>query len=584
MKKTTITMTRRLLLLVLAAATMLPALAQGDSLRAGADTLAARRYDTYFWEAMLQRQKHHNDAAFELLRRCIEIRPQASEAHFFLGQYYDGMTGKENKEKALQCFERAFGLSPGNATYMETLAQAYVERQQFAEATTVVEKLYESDKSRQDLLEMLYRLYLEQRDYEKAIGVIDRMELIDGKTERTSLAKSSLLIQNGDKQQAIGVVKALAEEHPSDLNYRTLYANTLMMDDQQELAVEVLREVLAEEPANYRAQVAMRTYYLMEQDTLRADSLTRSILLNPNTGTDDKVNLMRQEISHSEANGGDSTRVLSLFRDMLALPEPDAGMAEFCAAYMNLKKMPRDTIQHMLRFVLKLAPDNASARLQLVQYAWEDDDNRQVVELCRDARQYNPEEMAFYYYQGMAYYRNEDTDRALEAFQNGISVISEESNPAIVSDFYAVMGDLLHQKGRYSEAYEAYDSCLQWKPDNIGCLNNYAYFLCLDGEQLDRAEQMSYKAIKAEPKNATYLDTYAWIMFAQKRYAEARIYIDQTLQNDSVPSADLLEHAGDIYALNGDMESAVDFWQRALGKKPKDKALMRKIKRRKYQK
>ena len=190
--------------------------------------------------------------------------------------------------------------------------------------------------------------------------------------------------------------------------------------------------------------------------------------------------------------------------------------------------------------------------------------------------------MAFYYYQGMAYYRQEDTDHALEAFQNGISVINDESSPEIVSDFYAVMGDLLFQKERKREAYEAYDSCLQWKPDNIGCLNNYAYYLSLEGENLEQAELMSYKTIKAEPKNSTYLDTYAWILFMEGRYAEARIYIDQALQNDSAVGAVVTEHAGDIYALSGDMEGATALWQQALEMDPHNKLLARKLKKKKY--
>ena len=249
---------------------------------------------------------------------------------------------------------------------------------------------------------------------------------------------------------------------------------------------------------------------------------------------------------------------------------------------MDLKKMPQDSVKTMLQTVLRIAPDNAAARLQLVGFAWDRKDHEEVISLCMEARQYNPEEMAFYYYQGMAYYQKENHDKALEAFQNGIDVINDESNPAIVSDFYAVMGDLLHQKGLAREAFEAYDSCLQWKDDNIMCLNNYAYYLSELGDQLDKAEQMSYKTIKAEPKNATYLDTYAWILFMQERYSEAKIYIDQALQNDSDASAVIIEHAGDIYIQNREPERAVELWQQALEKDPGNKTLIRKIRQRKY--
>ena len=538
-----------------------------------------RKFDTYFLDAMLYRQQGEPDAAFDLLSRCLEIDSTASEVYFFLGMYYAEM---KQDDRSLACFRRASELQPGTPVYLETLAQSYIQHNRFADAVGVVEQLYEADKSRQELLQTLYRLYVQQKDFKKAISTLERMELIDGKNERLSLAKSGLYIQMDDREAALREVKELSEQYPNDLNYRTLYANTLMMDDQQEEARKVLESILREEPDNYRAQVALRNYYQSQQEPLRADSLTRSILLNPKSAVEDKINLMRQEISQSENLDGDSTHVLALFREMLAQPSPDADIAEFCAAYMSLKKMPRDSVEAMFGFALELAPDNASARLQLVQYAWEDHDDQRIVELCKAARQYNPDEMAFYYYQGMAYYRLDDKDHALEAFRNGISVINEESNPAIVSDFYEVMGDLLHQKGRQQEAFAAYDSCLQWKPDNIGCLNNYAYYLSCLGIRLDEAEQMSYKTIKAEPRNATYLDTYAWILFMQKRYAEARIYIDQTLQADSTASGVLLEHAGDIYAQCGEIEQALEYWKQAAKDDPDNKILRRKIKRKKY--
>jgi len=538
-----------------------------------------RQYNILFNEAMLQRQKHHHDATFDLLTRCLELKPDASEVYFFLAQYY---TEIKDADKALSFFKKAAELCPDNMTYLETLAQSYISKEMYAESIPVVEKMYENDKSRQELLEMLYRLYIQEKDFEKAISVLERMETIDGKSERLSLAKSSLYIQMGDHEHAIASIRALSEEHPYDLNYRTLYANTLMANEEFEEGYQVLLQVLEEEPDNARAQQSLRSYYIRMEDVEAADSITRRILTNRHTETDAKITMLRQLIAENEANGGDSTEVLTIFDEMLQQPEPDADIAELKAVYMDLKQMPRDSIAHALEKVLSIDPARAASRLHLVQYAWEAEDNDRIVELCQAARQYNPEEMAFYYYQGMAYYRQDDTDHALEAFQNGINVINDQSSPEIVSDFYAVMGDLLYQKDREREAFAAYDSCLQWKPDNIGCLNNYAYYLSLKGTSLDKAEEMSYKTIKAEPKNATYLDTYAWILFMQGRYAEARIYIDQALQNDSAIGAVVTEHAGDIYAMAGDVDGAIGLWQKALAADPTNKLLARKIKRKKY--
>ena len=536
-------------------------------------------YDAFFLEAMVQRQKGNHDATFDLLQHCIKLNPQASEAYYYLAQYYQIL---RNDSLAQQCYLKAAELEPDNPTFLETVAQSYIRQQDYAKAIKVVEQLYNQDKSREELLEMLFELYQQTDDTDKAIATLNRIEANEGKSERLSFAKSEIYTKMGNKAAAIAEMKTLADQYPNDLNYKGMYADMLLRNDEEERALRLYNEILAEEPGNTHAQVSLRSYYRVQGETEKVDSITEQILLNKNTTTEQRIYLMRQVVADSERTDGDSTRVLALFHKMLAQPQQSDDIATLCAAYMDLKKMPQDSVKAMLQTVLRIAPDNAAARLQLVSYAWDRKDHDEVISLCQEARQYNPEEMAFYYYQGMAYYQKENHDKALEAFQNGISVINEESNPAIVSDFYAVMGDLLHQKGMAREAFEAYDSCLQWKDDNVMCLNNYAYFLSEMNEQLDKAEEMSYKTIKAEPKSATYLDTYAWILFMQQRYSEAKIYIDQALQNDSDSSAVITEHAGDIYILNKEPERAVELWQQALKKDPQNKLLARKIRQRKY--
>ena len=540
-----------------------------------------RKFDHFFMEAMVQRQKGNNDAAFDLLRHCQELKPDAAEVYYFLAQYYAEL---RDTEKSTACVKRAALLAPDNETYMETLAQTYIRQQDYANAILVIEGIYERNKDHLDLLEMLFQLYQQTGDNEHAVEVLNRLEKIDGKSERLSVAKSEIYTRMGDKKAAVSEMSQLAKQFPNDQNCQAMYGEALMMNGQTKKALGIYHQVLEVEPDNNRVLLSLRTYYQSQGDMAIADSLTERVLMNQNTTSAEKIQLLRQEISASESAGGDSTRVMSLFHQMLVLPNCDADMALFCASYMNAKKMPKDSIRQVLEKVLSIAPDHSGARLQLVGYAWEEDDLDRVINLCQEARQYNPDEMAFYYYQGIAYYKKENLDGALSAFQNGIGVINEESSPAIVSDFYAVMGDILHQKGLAKEAFEAYDSCLQWKDDNIGCLNNYAYYLSERGEQLDKAETMSFKTVKAEPKNATYLDTYAWILFMQERYSEAKIYIDQALQNmeDSLGNEVIIEHAGDIYAQNKDIDRALSYWRDAQQKKPEDQLLLRKIKLKKY--
>ena len=542
-----------------------------------------RRYDAFFLDAICQREKGNNDAVFDLLRHCVDIDSTRSEAYYYLAQYYSAL---KQKDTVLSYLKKSVELEPDNATYLETLANAYLNQRKYKDAIDVLERLCEKNHDRDDVLALLIQLYEQENDYDNAIRTLGKLETIEGKSERLSYAKSDLYTKKGDKKAAIAEMKTLADQYPNDNNYRCLYANTLYINGQKKKAVAIYDKVLKEEPDNRNAQMALVAYYNDQKDSANVNSMIERVLFNKNASTSDRVALMRQVIGDSEEAGGDSTRVLQLFHRLINMPQADSDMALFCASYMNMKKMPNDSIRQVLEKVLEMSPDHAAARLQLVSYAWQAEDRDRVIELCKAARQYNPDEMAFYYYQGIAYYQKDDLDNALNAFQNGIGVITSDSDPSIVSDFYAVMGDILHQKGMEKEAFEAYDSCLVWKEDNIGCLNNYAYYLSVKGIRLDDAEKMSFRTIKAEPKNATYLDTYAWILFMQKRYDEAKTYIDQTLENDTTPSAVLFEHAGDIYYHVGEKEKALEYWQEALEQSDesdgRQQILTRKIKLKKY--
>lgn len=537
-------------------------------------------YNHVFLDAVVERQKGNDAAAFELFRRCTQLDSTAAEAHYYLAQYYLKL---KKKDEAMACFEKAAKLDPNNATYTETLAQMYVSYARYKEAIDVFETLFVHDSSRADVLEMLFRLYQMENDWDKAIDALQRLEVLEDKNEQITIAKSEIYTSQGNKEAAIAEMKQLADYYPNDLNYKGMYGDILLQNDKDDEALKVYNDILAEEPDNNRAQLSLRSYYQKQGDTAKADSMTMKVLLNKNTSVEGREYLMRQMIAE-EGNGiVDSAKIIGCFDAIQRSDCRSADIGLLQAAYMSMKKMSVDTISSVLNHILDFAPDNSSASLQLIGQAWEKDDMDRVLELALRSSQYNPEEMAFYYFQGMALYRKDDNDGALEAFKKGVSVINDESNPDIVSDFYSVMGDLYFQKAMRREAYAAYDSCLQWKGDNLGCLNNYAYYLSEQDEQLEKAEQMSYKTVKQEPKNATYLDTYAWVLFKLGRYAEAKVYIEQALQNDTDSVGHVLyDHAGDICFLAGFADKALEYWNIALQRDPNNKAIQRKLKHKKY--
>lgn len=553
-----------------ATAVNLPAISHNDSLR----------FKIYYFEAIKQQSSGNFDAAYDLLRHCLDINPNAAEAYFMLS-FYDGIL--KNDSTAVADVKKASELSPGNNAYLERLGAGYFSMNDLEEATKAYEKLAENSPERSDVLDILAQLYGRQKDYDKMLDVLQRMETLEGANEDLTLAKMRVYSLQGKKQEEFNELKSMAAKYPNDMNYRVMMGNWLLQNGKADEAYRQYEEVLQAEPGNTDARMSLIDYYRTTGLDLKADSLQEALLLSPKTPKDSKIILIRQAVSESEQQGGDSTKVLNLFRKILAEPQETSDMAELCAAYMTLKNMPQDSISKVLEMVLAISPDNAGARLQLIQTEWNRQDFDRVAELSRQAIDYNPDEMAFYYFLGLAYVQKDDDDSALEALRRGVSQINSQSNKDLVSDFYAIMGDILHDKKLDEEAYAAYDSCLQWKDDNYGCLNNYAYYLSEENRELAKAEQMSYRTVQAEPDNPTFLDTYAWILFKRKKYAEAMQYINMAVDNDTTKSAVITEHAGDIHAVNGDIEGAIKFWQQALeAGSENDKAIRRKIKLKRY--
>ena len=539
----------------------------------------ARRYQYFFLEGIKQQEKGNYSAAFDLLRHARDIKPDAAEVHFQLAGYYADL---KQDTMVARCFEKAAALAPGNSTYQERIGQYLISQRQYEKAIDSYEQFYATHRDRSDVLMLLLRLYGTQNNYPKMIEMLDKIETQEGSSEQITLSKMQVYEQIGDKQKVFRELKTLVQKHPNDLNYRVMLGNWLLQNDKAEAALKEYKTVLKEDPDNEMAQMSMLDYYREKDMNGKADQLLLQLLRSKRTGEETKLTLMRQVIMENRGDDGDSAKVLSCFDEVLALPQQNADLTMLKAAYLSLLGRPVDEVNAVYLKALEIEPDNASARFQLIQSTWELQDYDRVIELCRPAQQYNPEEMAFYYFQGMAFLQKEDKDEALETFRKGVSQINSSDNVNIVSDFYAIMGDILHEKGLVQEAYEAYDSCLHWKPDNMGCLNNYAYFLSEEGRDLSRAELMSYKTIKAEPDNSTYLDTYAWILFRQGRYEESKIYIDQAIRNDSTPSSVVVEHAGDIHAMTGDLDGALAFWQQALDEGGGSALLQEKIRQRRY--
>lgn len=494
------------------------------------------------------KQKGDYDAAYELYQHCLDIYPASGAALYELSQFYMYL-GQERKGE--QALKQAVSSDESNFWYKQTLASYYERKRDVPKAIAVYENMADQFPSRLEPLMSLIDLYNQTKSYQQVINTLNRLEELDGKSEQISMEKFRMFLLLGDQEKAFTEIESLSKEYPYDMRYQTILGDVYLNNDKPQEALGVYQRILKEEPGYAPALISMASYYQKTgQDSLYQAQLD-TILLNDDVQSDTKMEIMRQLILQSEQGSKDSTQVISLFQNILKRPQQNADLAMLCAQYLLTKKMEKEAVP-VLHQILELDPENKPARLQLLSYAIRDNNLDDVIRIAKPALEYNPESLEFYYYLGIAYHQKGETDEALDVFTKGVKQINEKSDKGVVSDFYAILGDLYHSKEMHAEAYAAYDSSLVYNPDNIGTLNNYAYFLSVERKDLDKAEEMSYRTVKAEPDNETYLDTYAWILFEKGRYTEARIYIEQALRNKGDKSRTIVEHAGDIYYMLGE--------------------------------
>ena len=519
-----------------------------------------RKFDYYFLEAVRMKQKGDYDAAFELYGRCLEIYPGSAAVLYELSQFYMFLGQEQKGEEALK---QAVRRDDGNFWYKQTLASYYRQKQDWLKAVTVYEDMAQIFPARLEPLLSLADLYGRTKSYDRLVAVLDRIEELDGKSEQISMEKFRAYLQMDNMERAFGEIQSLTDEYPYDMRYRTVMGDMYLSVGRNDEALKVYSEILKEEPDYAPAMISLASYYQKTgQDSLYAVQ-TDSILVNENVEPGVKMNFMKQLILKSEQTDRDSTKIIGLFEKMMGRKQTTADVAMLYAQYLISKKMEKESVPVLDR-VLSIDPENKPARLQLLSYAISRNDPDEVIRVAEPALVYSPDAMEFYYYLGMAHYQKEQTDKALEVFRKGVQQINEKSDKGIASDFYSILGDLYHQREMKAEAYAAYDSSLVYNPKNINTLNNYAYYLSVERTDLDKAEEMSFITVKEEPENATYLDTYAWILFEKGRYTEARIYIEQAMRNGGDKSQVIVEHCGDIYFKLGEKEKAVEMWKKAL--------------------
>jgi Tfp pilus assembly protein PilF len=227
--------------------------------------------------------------------------------------------------------------------------------------------------------------------------------------------------------------------------------------------------------------------------------------------------------------------------------------------YEQLRKF--DSARYEYRKALSIDPASYSAWQQLVFCSTQISNNDTLLHDCEDAISFFPSEPAFYVYGSIAAIQLKNFAKCITLALAGLDVTTPDQED-IILQLNATLGDAYHYANNTAASDSIYEALIQKDSSNAYALNNYAYFLSLRKTKLETAERLSRKSLDLDPGNASYLDTYGWILFTMGNFEQAKVYIEKSLI--AAPNnAEVIEHLGDVLFRLGDTSGALSRWKKA---------------------
>ncbi len=520
-----------------------------------------RLFEYFYLEGVRHRMNENYSQAYYCFDMARSINPNSPDVLYELGIMHMGLPGGDSLGGAM--IEQAAKAQPINPYYLESASRLALSREDYVTAVANLEQLSALLPTRTDVLSILCELYIQQGREREAIDALNRIETLEGSSTELSMKKFMLYKSMKKLKQAFAEMEKLKRDNPHDMNIPLTLGRMYLNEEKPERALELYREVQCTNPNFPPLHMALMNYYLQQGQDSIAMGIRDSLILAPDVDATTRVQLTYERMNELRLNDS-LPEAIRFFRSVVKqYPTPE--MHAMGAYYLIDNNAPEETIITELRNLLRVNPADQRALELLLGYYFPKEDYEHAEEICRMGVNAYPHHIRYSFYLGAILSMNDRAAEAVEVLQSGIRQADSKTMGAALSESYSLMGDCYYGMKQQQLAFAAYDSALVHNANNAMCLNNYAYYLSLNRQQLDKAEQMAYRATQLEPLNKTYLDTYAWVLYCNGNNSMAKFYIDRVVRpalsdeeilGDSTLSAEVVLHAADIYAANGDEEMA----------------------------
>jgi len=539
-----------------------------------------RKAEYIFVEAQKQKMNDNYDGFYELLCHAHEIDPGNTAVSFYMGMCLLRMnnTTQERCEQGLALMKEHFEKQPEDLYETTFYSDANMQLGHPEEGLRAIKLLNDCNPNRLELLVRLADAYSRSGDFAQSNTTLDSIATLFGSSIQITSNKIENYMAMNDSAGALTEMRGLLATAPQNDTYNLAMSGLFQHYNMTDSALYYLDRAQEYAPDNGFIYLTRADYYSQIGDSAAYEQQIYNALSAEQLDVDTKLGVLLNYIRDKLAKEDTTQRINNLFTVLIQQHPHEAKIHQLYSEYFYTKKDYKGAIEQ-LGYSLDVNPTDADGWRNMVILNMIDDNYADAIKASEKALEYNPDNLDLYGYVAGCYNQMKEYDKSIATYEK-ILTMTDSTDVERLANVITGMGDTYSEMKDSVKTVECYERALKLDPLNSGTLNNYAYFLALRSADLDRAERMAALAIKDEPDNANYIDTYAWVFFAKKDYVKALLYIKSAIEHDD--DNHLLEHYGDILWFNDEKEQAVEQWTKALEEDPENELLQRKVKDKTY--
>lgn len=510
-----------------------------------------------FFDAQKEKASGNIQAAADLFAQCLRLDPKNHAAMFELAAIYN-QKGKIND--ALFFIKTAVDLNPNNEWYAMLLADTYEKAGKYSNAIEIYQKLHRTFPDRIEFLFNESDALLMQGKLLDAIKIYDKIEEKLGVSRDMSIQKQRMYLKLGKVNEAANELEKLISSEPDNLDNYSLLVELWQVNNQPEKAKETIQRMQKIDPDNPGIALALAEQYRSEGKKMESFEQLKKAFSSAQLSSEVKIRILTSYLPLVETSPEMMDQALELSKRLSQTHPAEANAQSVYGDFLSVNKQYTEA-RDQYRLSLSLDKKNLQAWQQLLILESELRDYTAMEEEAEEALGLFPDQSLLYLFNGLAKIQNKKHEDAAKTLLSGSKLVVDNDQQQM--EFYSNLGDVYDKLKKYDESDKYYQKALNIDESNIYVLNNWAYYLSLRNEQLEKAAEMSKRSNDISPNNSNFLDTYGWILYKQGKYSEALSWLEKAKQNSSEVSGTVLEHYGDALYKLGRVNEAIEYWNKA---------------------